>query len=125
VSIFRKYKTIEQLLPGFLLEKEISIQPKTFQFYERAPRVLMNWLDENGMGKRLMREISQNNIKDFFYYLAIDKNKLLIIQVKISSVLYDICTSLDWIVRSSYLMTRGNRTLFQSFFVRYSKCSAI
>lgn len=51
---------------------------------------------------------------------------MLIINIILSSVLYDICTSLDWIVRSSYLMIRGNRTPFQSFYLfGNSKCSEI
>lgn len=73
MGLFRKYKTIEELLPGFLLEKEISVGYKVYQSYNSNALVLLDWLDIIDKRSVPIREVSQNNIKDFFYYLAIDK----------------------------------------------------
>lgn len=42
MSIFRKYKTFEDIMPGFLLEKEIGIQHKSFAPYENHARVFLD-----------------------------------------------------------------------------------
>jgi len=73
MSIFRKYKNLEEILPGFLLEKEIGVKYKTFSSYRSHAQVLIDWLDTIGKKHSIMREISQNNIHDFFMYLAVDK----------------------------------------------------
>lgn len=73
MSIFRKYKTIDELLFGFLLEKETTTQYKTYQSYRGNIGVFIDWLKEQGLDNVPIRQISENNITDFFYYLGKDK----------------------------------------------------
>jgi len=73
VSIFRRYKTIEDVLPGFLLEKETVIQAKSFYPYTRSCRVFIDWLKEHHLLNQPMKKITSNNITDFFYFLGRDK----------------------------------------------------
>jgi integrase len=73
MGLFRKYKTIEELLPGFLLEKETSTQHKTSRSYEGNAYVFIDWLKEHDLGNIEIRKITENNITDFFYYLGRDK----------------------------------------------------
>jgi integrase len=74
VSIFRKYKTAEELLPGFLLEKETGIQGKAFSAYNHQNQVFIQWLKERKLNGVPLRNITSENISDFFFYLARDKS---------------------------------------------------
>lgn len=49
MSFFRKYKTIEELLFGFLLEKESTTQYKTYQSYRCNIGVFIDWLESQGI----------------------------------------------------------------------------
>lgn len=73
MGFFRKYKSIEELLPSFILEKEVSTQHKTVRGYEGNIYVFLDWLKGKGIENIPIREISENNITDFFYYLGKDK----------------------------------------------------
>jgi hypothetical protein len=58
VAIFRKYKTCEELLPGFLMEKEVSIQHKSYMTYSGQLPVFTDWLKENGYDKLPIKKIT-------------------------------------------------------------------
>lgn len=73
MAIFRRYKTIEELLPGFLLEKELVTQHRSFLPYPCHNGVFIDWLKEHGMGNIPIRKITQDNVTDFFYYLGKEK----------------------------------------------------
>lgn len=73
MSIFRKYKTITGLMDGFLLEKETSTLHKTSQGYRGNINVFLLWLEDNRLKDVLIRNITENNITDFFYYLGKEK----------------------------------------------------
>jgi integrase len=73
MSIFRKYKTTKELLPGFLLEKEIGIQNKTYRSYKGQLPIFTDWLEDNGYGNLPIKKITPQIMSDFFYYIARDK----------------------------------------------------
>lgn len=73
MEIFRKYKTVAELLPGFLLEKEVGIQHKSYMTYAGQLPVFTDWLLEHGYGNLSIRKITPLAVSDFFYFLARDK----------------------------------------------------
>jgi len=73
MEIFRKYKTPAELLPGFLLEKEVGIQHKSYMTYAGQLPVFTDWLKEHGCGNLSIRKITPQTVSDFFYFLARDK----------------------------------------------------
>lgn len=73
MSIFRTYKTIEDLLPGFMLEKEVSTQRKTTQSYRGNIMVFLDWLDSKGRRNEVIKKITDDDIREFFYYLGVEK----------------------------------------------------
>lgn len=73
MDIFRRYKTIEEMLPGFLLAKETGTCYKTSSAYHAHTFVLINWLKDQGLSNIPMRKISSQNMTDFFYFLSRDK----------------------------------------------------
>lgn len=73
MGIFRKYKTIEELLPSFLLEKQTNTLPKTARGYEGNAYVFLDWLKTKGIENVPIRNITENNITEFFYYLGKEK----------------------------------------------------
>jgi integrase len=74
MSFFRKYKTIEEILPGFLLEKETGIQAKSFYPYNWCSKVFIDWLKENHLANQPMRKITSDNITNFFFYLGRERD---------------------------------------------------
>ena len=74
MELFRRYKTIEDILPGFLLEKETGIQAKSFYPYNWCSKVFIDWLKEHHLSNQPMRKITSDNITDFFFYLGKEKN---------------------------------------------------
>lgn len=48
MEIFRKYKTFAELAPGFLLEKEGEVQPRSMYPYNNHLRAFSYWLKETG-----------------------------------------------------------------------------
>jgi integrase len=73
MELFRKYKTIEEVLPGFLLEKQVGIQAKSFYPYNWCSKVFIDWLSEHGLLNQPMRKITSDNVKDFFYFIGLEK----------------------------------------------------
>lgn len=73
MSIFKKHKTIQELLPGFLLGKETILQHRSFLPYPCHIGVFADWLKDHGMADIPIRKISSDNVTDFFYYLGKEK----------------------------------------------------
>jgi integrase len=74
MDLFRRYKTIEEILPGFLIEKEAGIQAKSFYPYNWCSKVFIDWLKEHHLANQPMRKITSDNIADFFHYIGRDKD---------------------------------------------------
>lgn len=73
MNIFRKYKTTAELLPGFLLEKEVGIQHKSYMSYAGQLPVYTDWLQEHGYGNWPLRKITPEIISEYFYYIGRDR----------------------------------------------------
>ena len=73
MGIFKKNKSIEDLMPGFLLEKEISIMRKTLYTYQHATHVFLDWLQKHNLNDVSIRKITSDDISDFFYYLSLER----------------------------------------------------
>ena len=71
---FRKYKTIEEVIPGFLLEKEMVVQNKSFLPYLNHCTQFVEWLKKNDILNQPMYKITSQNITEFFYYIGKDRN---------------------------------------------------
>ena len=99
MDFFKKHRTIKEVTPEFLLEKETTASKRVAESYCHHIEVFTRWMRSKGMLDIPMRKITKMFNK--FSHL--------------STVLYDICTTLDWIGRSSYRLKRENRTPFQSF----------
>ena len=95
MDFFKKHRTIKEVTPEFLLEKETTASKRVAESYCHHIEVFTRWMRSKGMLDIPMR--------------------LLIKYMKRIIELYDICISMDWIVGSSYPMKRGIRTPFQSF----------
>lgn len=70
MSIFKKHKTIQDILPDFLLEKEIGNGFKTYQSYQSHAYVFINWLKRQGMDNIPIRKITSEIVREFFFYLG-------------------------------------------------------
>ena len=73
MSIFRKYKTFEELIPGFILEKEMTVSNKSLSPYSHQTAIFLAWLKEHNLDKLPLRKITSDNITDFFYFIGKDK----------------------------------------------------
>jgi len=74
MSLFRRHKTVKDMIPGFLAEKEVAVQHKSFLPYLNNFRVFKEWLEIKGLADIPMRKISQQNMADFFLYLGSERN---------------------------------------------------
>lgn len=103
------------MLPGFLLKKETEISHKAAMTYHTMCLTLDQWLKDRGKGNLPMRKITEDDSSKLFKYIFL-----------FVSELHEFCTSLGWIVGSSYPMKKVNRTPFQSFLMfGISKSSVI
>ena len=74
MGFFRKFKTIDEMLPGFWLKKQTEICPKAAMTYNSMCLVFADWLETKGKRNLPMIKISQDDMTEFFYYLGRDKN---------------------------------------------------
>jgi integrase len=74
VELFKHHRTIEEVLPGFLLEKEAGIQAKSFYPYNWCSKVFIDWLKQHNLADQPMRKINSDNIRDFFYFIGREKD---------------------------------------------------
>jgi integrase len=73
VALFRKYKTVEELIPGFILEKEIAVSRKSLYPYTHQTAVFLEYLKEHGLSNFPIKKITSRNISDFFYFIGKEK----------------------------------------------------
>lgn len=73
MSIFRKYKTFDELSPAFLIEKEMAVQRKSFLPYMLHTHIFSDWLKEHHLSELPIRKITPENIAEFFRYIGIEK----------------------------------------------------
>jgi integrase len=74
MKIFKKYKTIEELLPGFILERQMQAKYKNSQSYLHNCSVFIEWLKDNSLHHLPLRKIDHEIIAKFFQFLAMDKH---------------------------------------------------
>ena len=67
-------KTFDEGLPQFLSRKQISVHPKTYNGYKGKLNVFSLWLKEHGLSQTPLRELTNDNIADFFVYIARDRD---------------------------------------------------
>ena len=73
MNIFKRYKTIEELLPGFLLEREMQTKSKNAQAYNHHCFVFIEWLKSEKLFHLPLRKINDEIIAKFFRYIATEK----------------------------------------------------
>lgn len=73
MGLFKKYKTYEDILPGFLMEKETINQHKSFSAYNCHTKIFLEWLKDNGLAEQPIKKITSENITSFFYFLGKEK----------------------------------------------------
>lgn len=61
MNIFRKHKAIEDLLPDFLMTKEIKDSKNVFNSYARHINTLVRWLDNQGVKDKAINKIRCNS----------------------------------------------------------------
>lgn len=69
MNIFRKYKSIEEIFPEFMLTKEVSTGHKTTMGYYSHIMVFIDWLKKQRLSNIPIKKITDKNITDFFYML--------------------------------------------------------
>jgi site-specific recombinase XerD len=70
MSILRRYKRFDEVLPSFLAEKEVQVGRKSYLSYTRKSDVFYEWLQEQGLDDKPMRKITEQHIADFFIAIA-------------------------------------------------------
>lgn len=73
MNLFKKNKTVNEILPDFLMEKEMTVQHRSYVPYVGQTRVFITWLKNNNLESTPINKISQDNITNFFYYLGREK----------------------------------------------------
>ena len=72
MNIFKKHITVEELAPEFMIQKEMTTVHKTFITYAHHIKVLVEWQKANGCNVPI-RRVTQEQMRDFFMYLANEK----------------------------------------------------
>lgn len=72
MSIFKRHKTIEEILPGFLLEREMLSKIKNSQAYRTHVYVFIDWLNANKI-TTVIHKIDSKIIGRFFIFIGRDK----------------------------------------------------
>ena len=73
MNIFKKHITVEELAPEFMIQKEMTTVHKTFITYVHHIKVFVDWQNANGCNVPI-RKVTQEQIRDFFMYLANEKH---------------------------------------------------
>lgn len=73
MRLFKPYKTFDEILPQFLLEREIELKHRSFINYLGKTTIFSNWLKSKDLSLFALRRISNEIMSDFFIYLAKDK----------------------------------------------------
>ena len=70
MSLLRKYKTFDEILPGFMEEKRVSLQHKSYLAYPGRCEIFSGWLKMHGLDKVSLRKITNVQIADFFTWVS-------------------------------------------------------
>jgi site-specific recombinase XerD len=70
MDFFKKHKTIEDLLPEFIMTKEVKDSLKVWQSYEHHIKVLLHWMESQGIKNTPIDKITSENIRDFFFWMG-------------------------------------------------------
>jgi integrase len=74
VELFKRHRTVEEVLPGFLIEKQPAVEPRSFYPYTWCAKVFIDWLKEHHLASQPMRKITPEHMADFFYFLGRERN---------------------------------------------------
>jgi site-specific recombinase XerD len=74
MNIFKTYKTLDEILPDFLAERKIVLKKRTLVGYVGRFKLFSWWLKEHKLSDLSLRRLSNQNISDFFVYLANERN---------------------------------------------------
>jgi integrase len=70
MSILRKYKTFDEILPDFLVEKRMSMQHKSYLAYPGRCEIFSKWLTEHGLSKTPLKKISNAQVASFYSWVS-------------------------------------------------------
>lgn len=71
---FRKYKTYDEILPGFLTDKGIELKARTYLNYVSKTKLFTAWIRDKGLTETPLRKITGEQISQFFIYLAKERD---------------------------------------------------
>jgi integrase len=69
-----KHITFSELREFYLEEKRIVLKDSTYRGHCGKTRLFAEWLEEHGLEKKPLRKLTNQNIHDFFVYLAEDRD---------------------------------------------------
>ena len=70
MSILRRYKTFDELVPDFLESKRISLQHRSYLAYPGRLEIFSKWLKENKLDTISLRKLTNKNIAAFFNWVS-------------------------------------------------------
>jgi integrase len=70
MEFFKKHKTISDILPDFLMEKEAEDSGKVYDAYIRHINSFTRWLEEHGHKDIPLRKITPEMVRDYFFFLG-------------------------------------------------------
>lgn len=74
MKLFKTHKSYDEILPVFLMEKEIALSNRTLISYKGKTDDFGRWLAIRELRNVSLRKISQETISDYFIYLAKDRD---------------------------------------------------
>ncbi len=70
MNLFRRYRTLDEILPDFLSDVSKQIDRRSFQGYLGKTQVFSEWLASQSLSNLPLRKISEINMESFFNYLT-------------------------------------------------------
>lgn len=70
MSLLKKYRTFDEILPQFLAAKQLQVGRKAYLSYTGTSSIFSRWLQGRGLSGRAMKKITPEEIADFFLYIA-------------------------------------------------------
>lgn len=70
MSILRRYKTFDELVPDFLESKRISLQHRSYLAYPGRIEIFSKWLRNKGLSKLSLKKITNAQIASFYSWVS-------------------------------------------------------
>lgn len=71
--IFKKYKTLKEIVPDFLSDVRKQIELRSYQGYLGKMRVFNDWTGKNGLDETPLRKMTNTDMESFFNYLTTER----------------------------------------------------